>query len=477
MSTSSDTCRRVLLVNPRSTFVDELAQKVFPPVNLLYLAAALRRQGHEPHLLEANAFSLSDEELAARARALRPHVIGLPLYTDILAQVHRMTESLARACPEAHLVLGGPHPSSWPRRTLEQFPRVTALLRGEAEHSLPELCQRLARGEPLHEVPGVVYRGADGTPTLGAEQQFPDVATLPLPARDLVERAYREKRYYTLMVRERPVDSLISSRGCPFACGFCYNFRHHYRFRPPEDVLDELVRIRDRGIRDVEICDDTFTANRKRALAIFALIIKERLDVSFRIKSRVDVFNEELARQAARAGVYMASFGMESGSARLLKAMNKRTTPQMNARTAALCKRYGLLCHSSWLVGYPGETPGSVQQTLDQIRAIKPSTVNIGVLRPYPGTRAYELARQSGDLVGEWHPEASEPPWVRLPWAPERQVLDETVRRMMRKVYVSPHYIASFGYQMLRGANLTLARYALQESVKLARARLGRSNR
>ena len=466
--------QRVLLVNPRSTYVNEIAQKVFPPVNLLYLAASLSRRGHHPKVLEANAWSLSDDELARRARGFRPHVVGLPLYTDILAQVRDMTERLSAAWPDASIVLGGPHPSSWPRRTLDQFPRADVVLRGEAEHSLTLLCEKLAAGEPIHDVPGVVYRDNQGRPTFGADQEFPDVNDLPLPARELVDDAYRHKRYYTLMVRDRPVESLISSRGCPFSCGFCYNFRHHYRFRTPEAVLDELVRIRDRGLRDVEICDDTFTVNKRRAMKIFDLIIKEKLDISFRIKSRVDVFSEELAKRGAEAGVYMASFGMESGSERMLEVMRKRTRPEMNARAAALCRKYGMLCHSSWLVGYPGETPESVGETLDQIRAIKPSTVNIGVLRPYPATHAYELARHSGDLVGDWHPDAHEPPWVRLPWAQDKEVLEDLMRRMMRKVYFSPHYIGSFAYQMVKGANITLARYAVQETMKLARARVDR---
>jgi radical SAM superfamily enzyme YgiQ (UPF0313 family) len=186
----------------------------------------------------------------------------------------------------------------------------------------------------------------------------------------------------------------------------------------------------------------------------------------------VDVFTEELARKAAEAGVYMASFGMESGSQRMLDRMRKRTRVEHNARAAELCRRYGMLCHSSWLVGYPGETPETVRQTLDQIRRIKPSTVNIGLLRPYPGTRAYEIARQEGSLVGDWEPDAEEVPWVRLPWARDKQQLERLVRQMMRKIYVSPHYVASFAYQILRGANITLGRYALQESLKLVRHRL-----
>ncbi len=465
--------RRVVLINPRSTFVHEIAQKVFPPINLLYLASSLREQGYEPVVVEANAFRMSDEEVEEEVRRLQPLMVGLSLYTDILGQVRDMSRRVRAASPGSRIVLGGPHASSCPRRTLAQFPEVDYVLRGEAEASLPALCAAVEQESPhLDEIPGLFYRNpADGSPVEGAPMALPDPEHLPLPARDLVEQAYQEKRYYSLMVRQRPVEAFISSRGCPFSCGFCYNFRQRYRARSPEAVMDELVRIRERGIRDVEICDDTFTVNRKRAHAIFDLIIKERLDISFRIKSRVDVFTDELAAHAKRAGVYMASFGMESGSPRMLKLMNKRTTAEMNARAAAICSRYGILCHSSWLIGFPGETPETVAETVDQIMKIKPSTVNMGVLRPYPETDAYRIAADTGALVGDWGPDETEWPWVRLPWAEDKKILDDMARKIMRKVYFSPHYMGAFAKLILMHSNVTLGQYAMQETMKLVRAR------
>ena len=277
--------RRVVLINPRSTHVDEIAQKVFPPINLLYLAAALRQAGLEPTVVEANALALSHAQVVEEVRRLRPALVGISLYTDILAQVRRLARQLKAACPEVRLVLGGHHATSWPRRTMEHFPEADFVLRGEAEHALPALVRAMA-GELDHDqVPGLLWRDPDGAAQVGAEMELPDPEHLPLPARDLLTDLYDEERYYALMVRARPVDALISSRGCPFACGFCYNFRQRYRARSPEAVVEEMEGIRRRGVRDIEICDDTFTVDRGRALAIFDLIIKRRLDISFRIKA------------------------------------------------------------------------------------------------------------------------------------------------------------------------------------------------
>ena len=462
--------RKVVLVNPRATYYHEVAQKCYPPMHLLYLAAALRRHGFEPAVLDANAFRLTDEQLAEEIRAIRPLLVGFSVYSDILRQIRDMVRLARQASPESMVVLGGPHVSAVPVQTLEQFTGADFALVGEAEQSLVRLCEALTSGRPYDRIPGILYR-AEGRVVEGPESVYPDLEKIPLPARDLVARAYQEKRYYSIMVRRKPVDTLFTSRGCPFHCGFCYNYRQKYRYRTPDDVVDELTRIRERGIRDVEIADDTFTGQRRRAIEIFDLIIRQKLDISFRIKSRVDVFTEDLAKKAREAGVYLVAFGMESGSQRMLDAMNKRTTVEMNARACALTRKYKMLCHSSWIIGYPGETPESVSETLDFIRKHRPSTVNLAVLRPYPNTEAYHLAASSGALVGDWHPDADEIPWVRLPWAPEKKILDDLCRKVQRRVYFTPHYAAAFAGQIIKNANWRLARYACQEFLKVLKLR------
>jgi radical SAM superfamily enzyme YgiQ (UPF0313 family) len=360
--------------------------------------------------------------------------------------------------------------SAAPVRTLEQFACADFALIGEAERTLAMLAQALASGQPPDQIPGIVRR-RDGQVVCGPEPVFPELDEVPRPARDLVARAYQEKRYYSIMVRNTPVDTLFTSRGCPFHCGFCYNFRQKYRYRTPDDVVDELTRIRERGIRDVEIADDTFTGLRRRALEIFDLIIAEKLDISFRIKSRVDVFTQELAKKARQAGVYLVAFGMESASQKMLDAMNKKTTVEMNARACELTRKYKMLSHSSWIVGYPGETPETVSETLDFIRKNRPSTVNLAVLRPYPNTDAYRLAASCGDLVGDWAPDAPELPWIRLPWAPDKKILDDVCRKAKRRVYFTPHYAAAFANQIIRHANWKLARYAWLELLRTLRLR------
>ncbi|MFP4476427.1 MAG: B12-binding domain-containing radical SAM protein [Desulfatibacillaceae bacterium] len=456
----------VVLINPRAAYANEIAQKCYPPLHLLYLASALEGRGFSPVVIDANAWAMPDGDIADRVADAEPFIVGLSAYSDVLPHVADLAGLVRRAAPGASVVLGGPHATSAPEKTLVQIPEADFILTGEADHSFPELCGRIAADAPVADVPGIWYRDDDGI-VQGADREFPGVNCLPWPDRSLVADAYDAGLYHSLLVRRRPVDTLFTSRGCPFSCGFCYNFRKRYRARTPESVVQELAAIRQRGIRDVEITDDTFTVDEGRALAIFDRIIKERLDVSFRIKSRVDVFTEKLARRAAEAGVYLVAFGMESGSARMLDRMCKRITPEMSARARELCRQYGLACHSSWVVGYPGETTETVEETARFILSIKPTTANVALLRPYPDTPVYLEAQQAGTLVGEWSPDMDHLPWVRLPWAESRGELEAMVTKIMRRVYFRPYYVASFGMRALRGANLMLARYAVQEAKKV----------
>jgi len=230
--------------------------------------------------------------------------------------------------------------------------------------------------------------------------------------------------------------------------------------------MDEIVSIYERGIRDIEIVDDTFTFKRDRAMEVFNRIIAERLPLSFRIKSRVNVVDEEFLATARRAGAYLIAYGCESGDDEMLRRMNKRTAVADNERAIRLTKAAGIACHSSWVLGYPGETPESIERTVDFIVRTKPTTAQIALLRPYPQTEAYREAKEEGMLQGDWSVHSDAYPWVRLPWVSTRDELEKHIQRALRRVYYRPYYVWQFGKMALMGMNVTLARYAWQEMKK-----------
>ena len=460
--------RTILLINPRATYVGEIAQKCYPPLNLLYLASSLLRSGHQVEILEANALRLRDEQVREAVEASRADLVGIPVYSRVLNEVRGIAGIVRSALPESRIVLGGPHASAVPELCLEQFPEADFILRGEAEDSIAALAGSLDSPERLDNIPGLSHRtGGVSFVHNPPCDTLAEPSNIAHPARELLAPLYQGKKYYTILIKEKPVETLCTSRGCPFSCAFCYNTAHHYRPRKPDDILQELVSIRERGIRNVEIIDDNFTANKSQAYALFEMFRRECPDMRFRIKSRADSVDEEFISKAGDAGVYQISYGMESGVQELLDAMRKKTTVEQNAEACRLTLKHGMACHTSWIIGYPGDTPERIERTAAFISRIHPTTANIEILLPYPNTHVYLEARENGTLINDWTPDSMTPPWVRLPWMKDRGDLEAMLKKCMRRIYWRPRYIAQFGIMVMRNANILLARYGLQELRKV----------
>ena len=466
---------RILLINPRDQGIEGLQApwKCYPPLGLLYLAGALEQAGFYVRVVDANAMLLDDAAVAQVVSEERPDLLGLPLLAQTLHQVRRLLTGIRQRYSSGSVVLGGVQATVWPRRSLEEIPEARFVLRGDAERSLVMLCQALQNKLPLEKIPGLFYRhdGRIQESTLATASG--DRRDEWRPAKHLVEEGYRKKRYYTLLVRERPVDSIMTSRGCPCRCRFCYNVKPRYATRSAEDVVQEVVDAHSRGIRHLEFVDDNFTLDRKRAMRILALIAQERLGIRLVFKSRPENVDAELLHTARRAGTYQLSFGMESGVQRILDAMGRGCRVEDNARARQLCRETGLECHSSWFFGFPGETPETIEETTRFIIAIKPTTAAVGMLRPYPGTQVYEEASAAGTLVGDWSADSDYIPWLRLPWMRDRDDLLRRVRRVKRKIYFRPYYAVRLGYFMLRERNRNMLDYAVNEVRTLARASIG----
>ena len=151
---------------------------------------------------------------------------------------------------------------------------------------------------------------------------------------------YKNNMYYNITSTAKKVDVLMTSSDCPFNCYFCQNLTgHKFLTHSPERVVEELDNMVSRGIKAVEIMDDTFTFKRSRVEKIFDLIERRNYDLEFRIRSRVNLIDEDLLRRFKRIGGRAISYGMESGSDKILKSMNKGTTVKQNEEACRLTRK------------------------------------------------------------------------------------------------------------------------------------------
>ena len=446
-----------------------------PPLGLMYLATPMLKTGYEVAILDAWSLQLTNGEIVEEARLFHPDVIGISFYSDYVRIVYELTTLLKQAF-DVPIVVGGPHPSSMSGQVLAEYNSVDCLIKGWGEFSIVRMLSWVGgKGNP-EEIPGLWYRHNGtirGSPVAQLPSNLDDI--LP-PSRGLLQAEYDKGIYRNILSRRRRMDVLLTSRNCPYKCGFCYNLGgHKYYPHGIDRVLEEINEMVERGIDAIEIMDDTFTLSRKRADAILDGIIARRYDLELRIRSRVNLIDEPLIAKCKTAGVRAISYGMESGSDAMLHCMDKQTTVAQNEAACRITKRAGLLCHTTWVMGYPGETPETMEETYHFIKKIRPSTTNISLLAPFPDTRIYNQAKMEKTLVGDWATIGKEAAglssnenirrfiYIRLEAWPDYDSLKKAIDNISLRVLFDWRYLIEIGWYFLRHPNGRFFQYVMLE--------------
>jgi len=216
----------------------------------------------------------------------------------------------------------------------------------------------------------------------------------------------------------------------------------------------ELLYLRDLGRSHIEIMDDTFTVNKRRLRESLAAIIDAQLDFTFKVRSRVDAIDDETIGLMRRAGVRYMVFGIESGSDRMLKAMNKRTTVAANAGAISLAKGAGMAVFADIFVGYPGETMESIDETLKFLLRTRPTGVNLASYYPLPCTVGWDTAQADGSLEGEWSHLHELEPFVKLDFIGNKRDLWLIAQGVKRRFYLDPLVFAQTARFLLKSVGL-----------------------
>jgi len=392
-----------------------------PPISLLYVASSLMQSNEDVLVIDADDGRLSPEGVLKRLVEYSPDIVGVPLFSTNLPAAYGFIRLLGSGKFGWKILAGGPHSTIRAQDVLDTFNECDYVLRGEAENSVKDLVKCLKTNSHLNSVPGLSYREAGRVIHNPDSPINMDLDSIPFPARELLKGAYKNNIYWRIGQRGA-TDVIITSRGCPYSCNFCFKVANKFRVRSPENVLRELIEIRSFGTRNVHIMDDIFVFKKDRCLKILKMIKKEKLGIEFKVRARVDCIDKELLLAMKDAGVNSVVYGIESGSQKILDLMNKRTTVEMNYKAIAMTKKAGLQCYSDIFIGYPGETPETIAMTEEFILKSRPTAVNISYMYPLPNTQVYNQAKSDGTLRNDWgiHSDAA---WVQLPWIKSREEL------------------------------------------------------
>ena len=366
-----------------------------PPIGLAYLAAAIESRGHSAQIIDANRGGISPGEIAAYV-SRKPDVIGITanILTIKIAVVY--AEALKRTYPQAQILFGGPQVSVMGQVLLEKYSVVDALVLGEGEATIAELAERVGQQDMYAGVPGVIFRNGSKIINNGPRILIEDIDLIPRPAYHLLPHlsSYRTRS------RAYPVGYLFTSRGCPAACTFCYrNFGTEWRARSPENVIEEIAFLREEyGIRQLDILDDNFSFDVDRARRILEMIIAKRWDlkINLQIGVRIHSLNRDLLNTMKRAGVFKFGFGIESGDEAMLKRIKKGLDLDRAIEIVRMAKSLSMVTHGYFIIGFPGDSPETMQRTIDFAKRLDPHYASFSICTPLLGTEMYNDIAQHG---------------------------------------------------------------------------------
>jgi radical SAM superfamily enzyme YgiQ (UPF0313 family) len=421
------------------------------PLNLCYLAACARRSNPdvEFRILDSEIEGMNHEDTVRETVSFSPDLIGITTNTCVFDSVIALTLMLKTALPDVPVVLGGPHVSALPERSLEESGAEFVAI-GEGELTFEDLVSRIRTGNSDWDaVDGLVYKDDKGQiRTNRPRQLIGDLDDLPFPARDLV----RNELYTpppTKRVSLGTSTLIATSRGCPHNCGFCGArtvWTKKTRTRRPEAVVAEIRHCVERyAISTFHFTDEYFTAGRKRVVEICRLIMQEGLKINWVCSARAQGLDLYTLRAMKAAGCHEISFGIESGNRDILRRIDKSLDPDEARRAIRLTKKAGIITHASYMLGYIGETEETIRDTIRLAKELNTHVAAFFVASPLPGTRFYREALEEGLIRADatwadYSPLSNRDGAIDLPGLPAPSIR-KWHRRALRGYYFRPGYI------------------------------------
>ncbi len=389
---------RFLFINPNRYIARDniwgVVNSITPPLGLAILAAVLEKNGHEAEIVDAYAENISSEQIMS---AITPdaEVIGITSTTPEVDSAIALARTIRNHYPDKKILMGGVHPTVFHDR-LVAGNVCDMVIRGEAEKAI----LRLAEQQPMKDIPNLTWKAEDGKVVVNPEaDEFVQLDDLPMPAyHKLPMGKYRSAIGAAI---RHPSIGMITSRGCPGKCTFCYSgmFGRKTRFLSADNVYQQILFLKSSyGIREISFYDDTFTANQKRVEQFCNLLLSKRLDVSWSCFARVDTVKPEILKLMKKAGCHQIMYGFETTDENVLKAVNKRVKTSQYADVVAWTRNANIDIRGAFMLGSPEETEDSMRATIEYSKKIGIQYAIFNITTPFPGTALFAWAEENGFL-------------------------------------------------------------------------------
>jgi len=417
--------------------IDTGTSGAFLPLGALNVAAALEARGIGVSLLDYQLSEVDNHFDPVNFKGLMEragNLIGVSCMSLMLPVVVEAARMVKEERPDVRIVLGGPGPTGVAEELVRHFPFIDVVVRGEGDETAAAVFTRLADDGELDDIPGITYPGNGGAISNPAQRRIEDLDALPLPAYHLLDMA----RYDYAVVS--------SSRGCPYKCTFCdvgplwQNRTRNLSIGRFTDQVESLVT--EYGKDNIVIMDDTFVLSKLRVKGFCDGLGERGLDVDWGCFGRMDLMDGELMRTMRAAGCTGIFYGVESGSDRVLRAVNKRFDSALAARVLRASREY-FDVKASFIWGFPFETLEDYRETvmLAAYAAKLGCDYQANLLVPLPMSRIYEEYREA----------------LRFPSRPEDMMVSggyftgeaferESIQRMIEQIRSHPSVFPVFYY-------------------------------
>lgn len=423
---------------------------LYYPIWMAYACGYLEKHGHEVLLIDSCADRLDLDVTVTRVEAFKPGLVVVDTSTPSIFEDVRAAIRFKQTSSRPFICLVGTHPSALPGEVMGIDNRIDCIARREYDQTLLDLAECLGSGGDLENVQGICFRREGKVITTSDRAYIEELDEFPFVS-EIYKRHLHVENYF-FSAGEYPMVMIMTGRGCPNRCFFCVypqTFHgHKYRLRSAQNVVEEFEYIVRElpQVKSIGIEDDTFTANLGRVKEICRMLIERGLHkkVNWWANTRASL-DFETMKIMKQAGCRLIIPGFESGDQSILNNIQKGITLDMTRKYVANAERAGLLVHACWMVGNKGETSDTMQTTLEFAIKANTDTAQFIPLIPYPGTQAFDWAKENGHLktldYSKWSTEDGlHQCVVNLPGLPAEDLVG-FCDKARKKYYLRPRYL------------------------------------
>lgn len=379
-------CEIFLIVPPSRSYTQRL------PISLMVISSYLSSKRKENVILDFKGVSNDEayKRIKERIIGAKPKFIGITCLVSELELVKDMCNFIRENSKESKIIIGGPHPTICPNHFVDINMDFDYLVIGEGEYTFYELIYALENNKNVDEVKGIAYVSFGKLKFTKLRELIQNLDDLPLPAYDKVDMDYY-CRPNAWAIRPVYISSfnIFTSRGCPYHCNFCVAhtiFGRRIRFMSPQRVVEHIeYLVQKYKIDAIYFGDESFTVSKERIYEIFNLLKKRNIKILFGCQTRVNLLDEELLRFMKKNNCIQIDLGIESGSDKMLRVINKGVDVKTVVKIGEICKKIKLRHLANMLINLPKEELKDIDSSLDLVRRMKYNVVFWNVYTPFPG--------------------------------------------------------------------------------------------